>query len=78
MMTLTIKETQAQLNDLIHRPAPCEEVIITENQIPVARLSPALTAPPRKHRQLGTLKGSVLYMATDFDSPLDDFKDDTE
>jgi predicted DNA-binding antitoxin AbrB/MazE fold protein len=28
-----------------------------------------------KPRQLGTMKGSVLYMAPDFDAPLDDFKD---
>ena len=75
MTTLTIQEAQAQLRDLIHRLATGEEVIITENQIPVARLLPAETAAPRKHRQLGTLKGSVLYMAPDFDAPLDDFKD---
>jgi predicted DNA-binding antitoxin AbrB/MazE fold protein len=30
---------------------------------------------PDKSRQLGTMKGSVLYMAPDFDAPLDDFKD---
>jgi Protein of unknown function (DUF2281) len=29
--------------------------------------------PPR--RQLGTLKGTVEYMAPDFDAPLDDFKE---
>jgi hypothetical protein len=31
--------------------------------------------PRRKPRQPGTLKGTVLYMAPDFDAPLDEFKD---
>jgi hypothetical protein len=40
----------------------------------VARL--VASAPPqRKPRQLGTLRGTVLYMAPDFDAPLDDFKE---
>ncbi len=29
----------------------------------------------RKKRQIGVLKGTLLYMAPDFDEPLDDFKD---
>jgi hypothetical protein len=29
----------------------------------------------KAHRQLGTMKGSVLFMAPDFDAPLDDFKE---
>lgn len=28
-----------------------------------------------KQRQLGGLRGSVIYMADDFDEPLEDFKD---
>lgn len=29
----------------------------------------------KSHRRLGSLKGSVLYMAPDFDAPLEDFKE---
>jgi hypothetical protein len=29
----------------------------------------------KARRQLGTMKGSVLFMAPDFDAPLDDFKE---
>ena len=73
MSTITIQEAQTRLSELIHRLTPGEEVIITENDRPIARLT--LTAPPeRKPRQPGTLKGTVLYMAPDFDEPLDDFK----
>jgi antitoxin (DNA-binding transcriptional repressor) of toxin-antitoxin stability system len=74
MTTITIQEAQTRLSELIHRLTPGEEVIITENDQPVARLT--LTAPPeRKPRQPGTLRGTVLYMAPDFDAPLDDFKE---
>jgi prevent-host-death family protein len=78
MATVTLQEAQATLPDLIHRLAPGEEVVITENNQPVARLVP--TAPPagvRKAPRLGTLKGTVLSM-DHFDDPLDDFKEYTE
>ena len=75
MATITLQEAQATLPDLIHRLAPGEEVVITENDQPVARLLP--TAPPaaaRKVPRLGTLQGTVLSMER-FDDPLDDFKE---
>lgn len=78
MTTVTIKEAQSALADIIHRLSPGEEVVITENDQPVARLVPTSAIPKKAHRQLGTMKGSVLYMAPDFDAPLDDFKDYTE
>jgi antitoxin (DNA-binding transcriptional repressor) of toxin-antitoxin stability system len=74
MNTITIQEAQTRLSELIHRLTPGEEVIITEDDQPVARLTLA-TPTARKPRQLGTLKGTVLYMAPDFDEPLDDFKE---
>jgi prevent-host-death family protein len=74
MPTVTIEEAQNKLSELIHRLTPGEEVVITENDQPVARL--VASAPQqRKPRQLGTLRGTVLYMAPDFDAPLDDFKE---
>ena len=36
--TITIEEAQAKLKELIHRLGPGEEIIITENQRPVAKL----------------------------------------
>ena len=36
--TITIDEAQAKLRELIHQLVPGEEVIITENQEPVAKL----------------------------------------
>jgi len=72
-MTISIQEAQSQLPELVHRLAPGEEVIITENNRPIARIVPAESE--KKTPRLGTLRGTVLYMAPDFDAPLDDFKE---
>ena len=75
MTTISIQEAQAKLTDLIHHLTPGDKVVITENNQPVARLVPTAAAPVRKPRQPGTLRGTVVHMAADFDAPLDDFKD---
>jgi len=75
MATITIQEAQATLSELIHRLAPGDEVVITENDQPVARLVPSCGGPTRKARQLGTLRGTVLHLAPDFDASLEDFKE---
>ncbi len=68
--TISLEEAQASLKELIGRLAPGEEIIITENQKPVARL--VGERPPRPAPGLG--KGSILYMAPDFDAPLEEFE----
>lgn len=74
MSSLTVQEAQAKLSELIHNMKPGDEVVITENDEPVARL---VFAEQRKRapRLPGTLRGTVKYMAPDFDAPLDDFKE---
>lgn len=73
MSTVTIEEAQAQLLDLIHALQSNEEVVITEHNQPIARL--VAIKPSQPVRKLGTLRGTVLYMAPDFDAPLADFKE---
>ena len=70
--TVTLEEAQGKLRELIAQLSPGEELIITENQQPVAKL---VAAVKPAERQLGTLRGSVLYMAPDFDAPLEDFRE---
>lgn len=48
--TVTIEEAQASLKELVHRLSPGEEVVITENEQPVARLVSALPKPSGKQR----------------------------
>jgi antitoxin (DNA-binding transcriptional repressor) of toxin-antitoxin stability system len=74
MATVTLEEAQAQLGNLIEHLQPGEEIIITRDDKPVARLV-GEPKPERKPRRPGTMKGSVLYMAPDFDAPLEDFKE---
>jgi antitoxin (DNA-binding transcriptional repressor) of toxin-antitoxin stability system len=75
MPTVTIEQAKNTLSELIHRLTPGEEVVITENDQPVARRVPsAPSSEPRKVPRLGTLRGTVLSMEH-FDDPLDDFKE---
>ena len=72
--SVTVEEAQAKLKKLIDRLAPGEELVITENQQPVAKLVGQRPArPPRPAPGLG--KGSILYMAPDFDEPPEEFKE---
>jgi antitoxin (DNA-binding transcriptional repressor) of toxin-antitoxin stability system len=75
MSTITLEEAQAGLADLIQHLQPGEEVLITRGSQPVARLvgegRPGLKPP----RLLGTLQGTVRYIAPDFDAPLEDFRE---
>ena len=73
MPTVTIEEAKDKLSELIHHLTPGEEVVITENDQPVARMTLA-TPPERKPPQFGTLKGTVLSMEH-FDDPLEEFED---
>jgi antitoxin (DNA-binding transcriptional repressor) of toxin-antitoxin stability system len=67
---IPIEEAQSRLAELIHSLVPGDEVFITENDHPVARLT--ITPRPRNTpRPLGTLKGTVLYMDPDFNAPMD-------
>jgi antitoxin (DNA-binding transcriptional repressor) of toxin-antitoxin stability system len=74
MQTVTLEEAQTNLPELIENLQPGEELLITRDQKPVARLIVAGPAT-KAARKLGTMKGSVRYMAPDFDTPLDDFKE---
>ncbi len=73
MPTVTIQEAQAQLPDLIHHLSVGDELVITENNQPVARL--ARTEPQQQWPcKAGSAKGKI-RMAADFDAPLGEFSE---
>ena len=74
MSTVTVQEAQAHLGELIESLQPGEKVIITCNEKPVACLTGALSSG-KSPRKLGTMQGTVLYMAPDFNAPLDEMKE---
>jgi prevent-host-death family protein len=59
MTTISIEEAQAKLPDFIHRLSSGDEVVITENNQPVARLVHTAGEPLQAPRQPGILRGSV-------------------
>ena len=68
-MNVSVYDAKTNLSRLLDRAANGEEVVITRNGRPVARLVAA--APARKPRKLGLLKGRI-RVSKDFDAPLPD------
>lgn len=72
MTTITLEEAQAKLPELIAGLAAGEELVITRNQQPIARL--LAEQRPRQPRQAGSAKGMLTIHAED-DEHLRDFQD---
>ena len=73
MSTVTIEEAQAKLSEIIDKLKPGEELIITRNDQPIAKLA-AQRPPAHKPRQPGSAKG-MLAIVSDDDEHLQDFAD---
>jgi prevent-host-death family protein len=73
MQTVALEKAQASLPELLRQVAAGEEFTITQNGEPKAKLSAASPAR-RAQAHAGSLPGKI-WMAPDFDAPLDDFKE---
>lgn len=72
MAIVTIQEAQAGLLDLIHKLSPGDEVVITENDQPVAKL---VASPTDRLRPIpGRCKGMLTILAED-DEHLEGFEE---
>ncbi|HWG44379.1 MAG TPA: type II toxin-antitoxin system Phd/YefM family antitoxin [Gemmataceae bacterium] len=78
MQTISVQEAQSRLAEIIDKLPAGEEVVLTRDDKPVATIRATSPTMPRKQRQLGTLKGSVLYMAPDFDAIPEGFEEYVE
>lgn len=67
MRTLPLEEAGSRLTEIIEQQAPGEEIVLTRDGVPVATV--------RKLIPLGTLKGSVLSIAPDFDEIPEGFEE---
>lgn len=67
-----LSEARAHLPDLIDAAINGEEVFITKESRPVAKLVPITQDKPRP--QFGSAKGMV-HMADDFEAPLEEFRE---
>ncbi|MBI3465442.1 MAG: DUF2281 domain-containing protein [Planctomycetes bacterium] len=72
-MSVTLQEAESQLGKLISQLQPGQEVTIVENEQPLATLTRAArTNWPCK---AGSAKDKILWIAPDFDAPLEDFRE---
>ncbi|MEZ4710885.1 MAG: DUF2281 domain-containing protein [Caldilineaceae bacterium] len=73
MTQVAIHEAKIHLSKLIQLALVGEEVIIAKGKQPMVKL--VVVPEMRKERRIGGAKDVILYMAADFDEPLDDFKE---
>jgi antitoxin (DNA-binding transcriptional repressor) of toxin-antitoxin stability system len=73
MTTISLQDAQANLPDVIDSLHPGEEITITRLGEPVAQVKKAArTSWPC---QAGTAKNSILWIASDFDAPFEEFRE---
>ncbi|WP_013325605.1 type II toxin-antitoxin system Phd/YefM family antitoxin [Gloeothece verrucosa] len=75
MKTIDINQAILELSELIEIVGQGEEIIITKNNQPMAKLV-SLESVAIRSPLFGSDKG-LISLSDDFDEPLDDFKDYT-
>lgn len=77
MSQLMLEEADSQLARLIQQARTGEEVVIVHNSVPIARITAFIedVADQKPQSQFGNAKDVLIYMADDFDAPLEDFKE---
>ena len=69
--TIPIEQVSAQWSGMVRALGPGDEIVLTDNDKPVARIVPIA---PVKKRVAGTCKGMLTIVKED-DEYLEDFKD---
>ena len=69
MTQLDINQAKSNLPKLLDLAIEGEEIVITQDDKPVAKISPI-----KRPLKRGSAKGKV-WMSDDFDKPLEDFKE---
>ena len=73
MLTLNLDDVQARLREIVAGLQPGEEVVLTDNGQPLAKLvKMKRTSWPCEP---GSAKDTVHWMAPDFNAPLEEFKE---
>ncbi len=67
MQTMPLDQAEGRLVEIVERLAPGEEIVLTRDDKPVATIR-ATSAASREPPRFGTLKGSILSLAPDFDA----------
>ena len=72
MYQLSLEEAKVQFLRLIQEAMQGQEIVITQNNVPLLKLASIPRSKPRA--QFGSAKG-LITMSDDFDAPLEDFKE---
>ena len=77
MTIVTEQQVTERLSNLIQAALNGEEVPISRDDTPVIKLTPLNETEPTAPRQakFGSGKGLLLYMAPDFDAPLEEMRE---
>lgn len=73
MAQLNLTEAKIHFFEMIQKALLGEEMIITDEHRSLVKIVPL--SPPGSRREPGSGTGQLLYMADDFDAPLEDFEE---
>jgi antitoxin (DNA-binding transcriptional repressor) of toxin-antitoxin stability system len=73
MIQVTVHQAKTHLSKLIQQALAGEEIVIAKGKKPVVKL--VVMPEARPQRRLGGAADVILYIADDFDAPLDIFAD---
>ncbi len=74
MQTMPLEQADGHLTEIIEKLAPGEEVVLTRHDKAVATIK-ASSQPDMTPRMFGTMKGTILHIAPDFDEIPEGFED---
>ena len=76
MSLIVLDNTDSPLARLMDQTSQEEEVIVVRDHVAIAKVVPLSDDQPKTLRPgFGSGKYALIYMADDFDAPLEDFKD---
>ena len=70
MNQISLEEAKIHLKELVDAALKGEEILIAKDQEHIVKLTPVSAI--KSHPQFGSAKGQI-WMADDFDSPIEDF-----
>lgn len=74
MQQISVAEASEHLAQFIDAALKGEEIVITQDEHPVVKLTPLEPTLKRRPAKAGSAKGLV-WISDDFDEPLEDFKE---
>ena len=78
-IAIDISESDISVKDLLARLKGDQEIIITESNQTVAKITsfnePIVESAPSKKKRKGGQSDSIVWISPDFDEPLEDFKE---